>query len=54
MVRFRDVAPLTTGHKDQIIPRAEDIDDTLEDNLEADSDGEDLFNKDVFESMVYW
>lgn len=54
MVRFRDVAPLTTGNKDQIIPRAEDIDDTLEDNLEADSDEEDLFNKDVFESMVYW
>ena len=54
VVRFRDVAPLTTGNKDQIIPRAEDIDDTLEDNLEADSDEEDLFNKDVFESMVYW
>ena len=54
VVRFRDVAPLTTGNKDRIIPRAEDIDDTLEDNLEADSDEEDLFNKDVFESMVYW
>jgi hypothetical protein len=54
VVRFRDVAPLTTGNKDQIIPRADDIDDTPEDNLEADSDEEDLFNKDVFESMVYW
>lgn len=48
------MAPLTTGNRDRIIPRAEDIDDTLDDNLEADSDEEELFNKDVFESMVYW